>query len=56
MLHFSVSGKAYLSVCSVALVAYPKLEVRALIEEWLKSISEYDCIVLCAIDHLLLKL
>jgi len=33
----SAQGKACLSVCSVTLLAFSKLEARALIEEWLKS-------------------
>jgi len=33
----SASGKAYLSVCSVTLLAFPKLEARGLIEELLKE-------------------
>ena len=37
MLLSSVSGKACLSVCSVTLLAYPKLEARGLIEEWRKE-------------------
>jgi len=52
----SVLSKAYLPVCPVTLLAYPKLEVRALIEEWLKSIIRDGYIVLYAIGHLLLKL
>ena len=32
MLHFSAPGKANLSVCSVTILAPPKLEVRGLIE------------------------
>ena len=56
MLHFSVSGKACLSVCAVTLLAYSKLEARVLIGEWLRSIIGYDCIVVCAIDHQLLNL
>ena len=38
MLLSSAPGKAYLSVCSVTLLAFPKLEARGLIEEWRKSI------------------
>ena len=37
------------------LIASSKLEVRGLIEEWLKSIIEYDCIVPCVIVHPLWK-
>ena len=33
----SVPGKAYLSICSITLLASPKLEARALIEELLKE-------------------
>ncbi len=55
VLHFSVPGKAYLAVCSVTLLVSPKLEVRALIEEWLKSIIGFGHIVLYVIDHQLLK-
>jgi hypothetical protein len=41
VLLFSVPGKACLAVCSVVLVASPKLKARRLIEEWLKSIIGY---------------
>ncbi|MBA7649382.1 hypothetical protein ES703_57179 [subsurface metagenome] len=37
----SALGKAYLSVCSVTLLAFSKLEARGLIEEWLKSIIRF---------------
>ena len=37
MLHFSVSGKACLPVCSVTLLASPKLEARGLIGELLRE-------------------
>ena len=37
VLHLSVPGKACLAVCSVTLLAYSKLEARALIEEWRKE-------------------
>ncbi|MQY72459.1 MAG: transposase [Dehalococcoidia bacterium] len=40
MLHFSVPGKAYLSVCPVTLLAFSKLEARALIEELLKEYNQ----------------
>ncbi len=56
VLHFSVPSKVYLAVCSVTLLAFPKLVARALIEEWQKSIIRDGYIVLYAIDHPLLKL
>jgi hypothetical protein len=46
VLHFSVPGKAYLAVYSVVLVASSKLEARALIGEWLRSIIGYGRIVI----------
>ena len=52
----SAPDKACLSVCSVTLLASPKLEARALIEEWLKNIIRFDRIVLYVIDHQLLRL
>ena len=55
VLHFNMPSKAYLSVCSVTLLASPKLEARALIEEWLKNIIRFGHIVLYVIDHQLLK-
>jgi hypothetical protein len=36
----SAPGKAYLSVCSVTLLAFPKLEARGLIEELLKEYNQ----------------
>jgi len=56
VLFSNVPGKAYLSVCSVTLLAFSKLEARALIEEWLKSIIRFDRIALLAIVHLIRKL
>ena len=56
MLLLSVPGKAYLAVCSVVLVAYLKLEARALIGEWQKSIIGYGRVVPWVIGHLLLRL
>ena len=52
----SVPGKAYLSVCSVTLLAFSKLEARALIEQWLKSTIRFGHIVLYATGRLLLRL
>ena len=40
MLLSSVSGKVYLTVCSVTLIASPKLEAWALIEELLKEYNQ----------------
>jgi hypothetical protein len=56
VLHLSVLGKAYLSVCSVTALAYPKLEAKGIDKGWLKNIIRFDHIELCVIGPQLLKL
>ena len=42
----TVPGKAYLSVYSIALLAYPKLEARGLIGEWWRSTIRFGLLKL----------
>jgi transposase InsO family protein len=40
VLFSSVPGKAYLAVCSIALLVSPKLEARVLIEDWRREYNQ----------------